>query len=326
MYRKTFAFLTLALLLPLAACDDGMGVEGPRSVSILLTDAPGDFHQAWVTIESVALVGDEDSFVLRDEAVTTDLIEWHNDVMTLVEPVAVPAGDFSQLRLVISGACVVLEGEGGEPGMIYASEGYAGEGAPEDCGAPDGDLQLPSWGQSGLKLNLPAGALTDAPGDQAILLDFIVPESFGHAAGNSGKMVMRPVVKVENVSFTGSITVDLTIADTVSLAGLGPVPEGQTDPRDATLEDFQVSIDGESEPLVFEETCETVNDVEVCTGTATFYFLMPGDYDVTVELVEGVTFDFTLNPESPVTETVDSGESATVSFEITSATAPAPST
>lgn len=323
MIRKTFAFLTLALLLPLAACDDGLGVEGPRTVSILLTDAPGDFHQAWVTIESVELVGDEDSFPLREVAVTTDLIEWNNDVMTLVEPVAVPAGDFSQLRLVISGACVVLEGEGGGMGMVYASEGYAGEGAPGECATTDHDLQLPSWGQSGLKLNLPAGALTDAPGDQAILLDFIVPESFGHPAGNSGKMVMRPVVKVENVSFTGSITVELTIADTVSLAGLGPVPQGQTDPRDATLEDFQARITGESEAIMFEESCETVNEVEVCTGTATFLFQMPGDYDVAVELVDGVTFDFTLNPESPVTETLDSGESATVSFEITSAAAPA---
>lgn len=323
MIRKTFAFLTLALLVPLAGCDDGMGVQGPRTLSVLLTDAPGDFHQAWVTIESVELVGDEDSFVLRDEAVTTDLIQWHNDVMTLVEPVAVPAGDFSQLRLVISGACVVLEGDNGEMGMVYASEGYSGDGVPAECGSSDAsDLQLPSWGQSGLKLNLPAGALTAAPGDQAILLDFIVPESFGHPAGNSGKMVMRPVVKVENVQFTGSITVELTLGDGVDLAGLGPIPDGQTDPRDATLEDFQASISGESEPVTFEETCETVNEVEVCTGSATFLFLMPGDYDVSVELVDGVEFDFTLDPASPFNETLESGESATVPFQITAASAP----
>jgi len=307
MRRNLLAAVTLALLLPLAGCDSSTGAEGPRTLSILLTDDPGQFEEAWVTIDSVKLVGEGvDAAVLMDEPVTTDLITWHNDVMTLVDEVAVPEGSYSQLRLIISGACIVV----GEGRMAYASGGYAEAGIADECLNPDGGLQLPSYAQTGLKINLPGGTL--APGGQAILLDFVVPESFGHEAGKSGKWVMHPVIKAENVSFTGTVEVTLALADGVSLEGLGPVPENETERRDATLEDFEAWMQGDAEGVAFDGD-----------GKATFYFVHPdGDgYDVWVELAVGdLVFEYGCDPD-PVP--VGSGEMVYVTCTITSAALPA---
>lgn len=316
MNRKMFAALALALLLPLAGCDDGTGVEGPSTLTILLTDDPGDFQEAWVTIERVELMGEgEDAAVLRDDAVTVDLIQYHNDVLTLVDEIEVPEGSYSQLRLVISGACIVLEGETEGESMFYASTGYAPAEAPGDCSAPDGGLQLPSYAQSGLKINLPEGSVS-APGGQAILLDFVVPESFGHQAGNSGKWVMHPVIKAENVSFTGTIQVELALADGVSLAGLGPIPDGETARRDGTLADFEALLEGETEGVPFAQAGQ--DDPFM----ATFYFVYPNveGYDVEVGLAEGdMVFTYACDPNPVV---VGSGATVSVACTITSAALP----
>jgi hypothetical protein len=64
-----------------------------------------------------------------------------------------------------------------------------------------GDLQMPSFAQSGLKVNLPGDAITVEGDDQRILLvDFDVSKSFGHQAGNSGKWVMHPVITATDMT------------------------------------------------------------------------------------------------------------------------------
>lgn len=60
MLHKVFGLLTLALMLPLAACDSSTSVGEPGTMSLLLTDEEGDFTQARVVIERIELVGDED--------------------------------------------------------------------------------------------------------------------------------------------------------------------------------------------------------------------------------------------------------------------------
>jgi hypothetical protein len=81
----------------------------------------------------------------------------------------------------------------------------------------------------------------------------------------------------------------------------------------ASLADFQASLDTETEPLAFGDPDEDG------VFTAVFLYLLPGDHEVTVELQDGVSFDFTLDPASPENVTVSSGGEASVAFEVTAA-------
>lgn len=328
MARKFSLSLIAALLLPIAACDVGTGANGPGTLSLLLTDAPGDFQNAWVTLERVELVGGgEGAVVLRDEAVTTDLLTLQNDVAVLVDDLVIPEGLYSQLRFVVSGGCIVVEGDSGEP-KVYASSGYAGLAGSEDdaCESPDGNLQMPSFSQSGIKVNLPGGAIAVAGDHHIILVDFDVAQSFGRQAGNSGQWVMHPVIRADAVY--GAVTVALTLADTVTLPEVDPDGEGGNDPRPATLGDFQARLafgpddDLDGEPDSQETLVLTDSDGDGIFS-ATFLYLVAGEgYEASVELMDGVTFDFILDPVAPQTVNVGNWENVSVTFEVTAAAVP----
>lgn len=299
MSRKIVGALALALMLPLAACDDSTTVAQPGTMSLLLTDAPGDFGQAVVVIESIELIGEGEPVMLREGADTTDLLTLSNDVEEMVAEATVPGGSYGQVRFIIPQACITVEQED-ESYMVYSSDESFTE-----CGARDGELQLPSFDETGIKVNLPAEA-TEVDGDQHIVvLDFSVEESFGQQAGASGMWVMNPVITSSTIDFTGSLTVNLTAPDSVDLDALG-----------ASLGDFQARMTGEAEPQAFTDTDEDG------TFTAEFLILVPGDYEVSVELQDDApSIDFTLDPTSPQTIPVGSGEGASFDFEVTSAVA-----
>lgn len=315
MSRKLLSTMALALMLPLAACDDSTGAEGPGTLSLLLTDAPGDFVSAIVTVDRVELVGDEDGVVvLRDEPFTEDLITLQNEAAEIVGPVTVPDGLYSQLRFIISGGCLVVEGETDD--MVYASSGYA------ECGAADGDLQMPSLAQTGIKVTLPGGAIQLSGEDQVLLLDWDVSQSYGHQAGNSGMWVMHPVIHAVDVSLSGSVTVELTAADTVVFPDVDPDGDGGNDPRPATLADFQATLgydEDDDGTLDSEEALAFTATATEGLYSATFLFVIPrDDYEVAVKLQDGVVFEFTVDPDSPQTVNLPGGGTATVSFEVTS--------
>lgn len=303
MFRKTLGLLVLALILPLAACDDSTSVGEPGLVSLKLTDAAGDFTQAHIVIDRIELVGDEDAeaeevegIVLLDEPYTTDLLTLSNDIDDLVEEETVAAGTYSQLRLVISDACIGVEQED-ESEMIYASEGF------DACGAIDGPLQMPSYGTSGLKINMPGGSIVVDGNAYILLLDFDVSESFGHEAGGSGMWVMDPVIHAEEIRLTSGITVELSVPDSVDLDAVG-----------SSLADFEANLDVEEEPVFFTD------DDEDGVYTATFFYLTAGEYELSLGLQEGVTaYDYTLDPTSPQTIPLGESEQRTISFEVTSA-------
>lgn len=300
MFRNRLGALALALTLPFAACDDGTGASADGTMSLLLTDAPGDFLQAVVEIERIELIGsggeDGGAVVLfePDNPFVTDLLALSNDVATLVEDGVVPEGTYAQLRFVIPNACIEVEGEN-QTSTIYASSGF------QECGAADGPLQMPSFEASGLKVNLPGGASRVEGDSKVILLDFNVAESFGQVAGNSGQWVLNPVIRADEVSFSGSLSVELVAAQD---AGFDAV--------NGSLADFQARLEGETVPVAFTD------DDQDGTWTATFDFLIPDTYQVTVELVDGVEYTFATDPESPQSVELGSGSDAVASFTVTS--------
>lgn len=196
MFRATLR-LTCAAALLVAACSDSSGPEGDRRVSVLLTDAPGDILEAHVTIDRIYLQSADDAtegdgrVTLMDEPVTVDLLTLTDELMALVEDAVIPAGEFSQLRFVISGGYIVVEGAEGEDPRIFAtSEDYSE--LPEGA-VVAGQLHMPSFSQSGLKVNFATGLVLEE--ETTLLVDFDVEESFGQEAGASGMWVMHPVLK-----------------------------------------------------------------------------------------------------------------------------------
>jgi hypothetical protein len=195
--RRSFAFVAVAALAIVGACTEGPMSTRMSRVNLLLTDAPGDVLAAVVTIDRIYLQGSDAEgeggrIVLRDEDVTTDLLTLVDDTQLLVDDVEVPEATYHQLRFVISGGYIEVENDDGSTSIYASSTDYAG--LPEGA-VVAGQLRMPSFAQSGLKVNLPSDLLTVGADPVWVLVDFDVSQSFGRAAGNSGAWVMSPVLQ-----------------------------------------------------------------------------------------------------------------------------------
>src|SRR5262245_45442145 len=121
------------------------GPEAPSGASI---------GAAVVTISSIYLVGEAGNVILTDQPVTTDLMTLSNDLKTLGGGAVVPAGHYEQLRFVIDGAYIQVGA--GDARKTYATADYA----PAADLQVDGELQMPSYTESGFKVVLPDGGLS----------------------------------------------------------------------------------------------------------------------------------------------------------------------
>ncbi|NNC15547.1 DUF4382 domain-containing protein [Corallococcus exiguus] len=306
---KTLRHLTSTLLMAtgllfLAACGDGKS-----HVTLKLTDAPGDgIEKAVVTISKVYLKGsvegedgkgDKGDVVLLSEPVTTDLLTLANDTADLVKDAEVPAGTYKELRFVITGGYIQVKQDG--TSRIFATSANY-EGLPEGAQV-DGDLHMPSASSSGLKVKFDKDAdvtITSDDDQKVILVDFDVAQSFGKEAGNSGKWVMRPVIKGADMEFSGNVEVTLE-AGSVSLP-LGPT-------QLASFSAVLINADGSRETLSFSASTAT-------RYVADFKYLLPGTYQVDLVAPAGVSF--TTDITRPATATVSSGAESDVHFVLTS--------
>lgn len=279
--RFQLSTLLLALLVAFAGCDNADPGDGSDTgtLRVLLTDAPGDFLSAVVTIDEIYLQaeeGDDDPengrTILSDDQVTVDLLTLQNAVLALVDDEEIPAGTYHQLRLVISGGYIEVEDEDGGSTIYASSDAYAAAQGVE----ADGRLQMPSYAQSGLKIILPDDLAEIEDEEQVVLLDFDVAESFGHPAGNSGMWVMRPVVRATDLAFTGTVALTLTLDDGVEL------------PSDTlTLADFSAALDKDGEIIEVPFSDEDGDGLYAVE----FQYLAPATYPVDLVAPEGVTVE-----------------------------------
>ncbi len=299
--RIRLTILLLAFVVGFTGCDNAD--TGTATLRVVLTDAPGDFLSAVVTVDQVYLQaqdGDLDPegsrIILLDDPVTVDLLTLQNEVLDLVDGENVPAGRYHQLRLVISGGYIEVEDDDGGSTIYASSDDYAAEHGV----VAEGQLQMPSYASSGLKITLP-NELAEIEGDQNIvLLDFDVTESYGRQAGNSGMWVMHPVVHASDLAFTGGVSVSLVLDDDVTL------PEG------VTLADFFAELDkgGDVLSIAFADLDE--DDIY----TVDFLYLAPGLYPLGIAAPEGLTI--TTDVELPIDVSALSGTVEDVAIVITS--------
>jgi hypothetical protein len=296
--------LGLAALVGVAACGDSTSPAASTGrITLLLTDAPGDFEKAVVTISEIYLQGRE-RVVLMDTPVTTDLLTLANTTAELVDDAVIPAGSYSELRFVITGGYIEVENADGSTSIHASSPDY--EGLPAGATVA-GSLQMPSFAQSGLKVKIPAGGLEIAGERKIVLVDFDVSRSFGHQAGNSGKWVMHPVLTATEIETSGSLAVSLALADTVPLPSINGEP--------VTLGQFRAVLEtaeGSSEELALTDA----DGDGVFEGT--YAFLLPGAYTIDFRAPSD-SVQFTTAPGRPIAVTVGSSGDATVSATLTSA-------
>ena len=309
MSRTLVGVFALFLVFTLGGCEDSAGVGDSGSLSIFLTDDPG-FLEAWVNIERIELVGGGEGEgagiqVLGENFGDIDLLTLANQAMLLVDETTVEATTYSQLRFIIPKACIVLGevvGDEDVPSAVYASPDY------DLCNKAEinnGDLQLPSFDQTGIKVQLPNEELVVSAEQQALLVDFDVSESFGHEAGNSGKWVMHPVIRAEDMGLSRNIIVELSLG-TLELSE----PE--------TLgSNFQAKLGLDGTPVEF-----TGPDGEG-KFTATFLYVLPGQsYEVYVDQKETSTLQCALNPASYQTVNLTSDQDEIVSWVVDTPSTP----
>lgn len=191
----------------LTGCGGGDG-DDAGTMRVMLTDLPAsDVTEVHVHIVRIEVVGAGGPVVLLNDADIPDDIELTalaaNPIL-LGQPL-VPAGTFTQVRLIVSGA----DGEN----WVRTSDGERH------------DVRIPSGPQTGTKLV--TGRFAVGAGEVVtLLLDFNAAASV-HEASNSGQWIMRPtvaasVVPVGQLNF-GSIEGTVLDDEGLPLA----VPENQ---------------------------------------------------------------------------------------------------
>jgi hypothetical protein len=173
----------------LAACGGGGSgsSDANGTLRLHLTDAPAcGFDTVFVTVEKVrvhrsATATDAEggwSEVVLPTPQRIDLLTLTNGALAPLGQTLLPAGTYTQLRLVLS------ENTAANPlANAVRATGSASETA----------LTTPSAAQSGLKLNVNIEVAPDRIADVAI--DFDTCKSFVRA-GNSGKVILKPVLSV----------------------------------------------------------------------------------------------------------------------------------
>lgn len=308
--NRTLVLPLLAGTLLLGACEASTGSlePGEASLSVKLTDAPGDLKEARVKLSKVVLQGTQtgDSTSSRQEFAVSSA-EWI-DLLTLsggklkdlVSGAAVQPGTYTQLRLVVDGAYVVTR-----DGKVYATSGAQ---LPSGLTAT-GELVCPSCSQSGFKVKFPGGiTVQDAT---TLVVDFDVNQSFGHEAGKSGKFILKPVL----IGTRGGSTTPLgSIGGTVALAQGVTIPAcgGQ-----ATL-DLTRFV-----PTATDAgTSTTKTGTTQANGAYTIGAVPAGTYAMGVDRVgfaNGDTLSFTATA-TPSAVTVASGAAAASNYSVTAAT------
>jgi hypothetical protein len=316
---RATAVVVLAAAAGLAACDgtgssdlSGPDLSSGSSLTVRMTDAPGDLEAAWVRVTEIRLPGESDAdgggTILEVEDPEALIPLTPEAVTDLISDEPVEPGVYGQLRLVIDGG--VAEST---DGRVWT---FGGAEHPDGLEA-DGRLKCPSCGQTGVKVNLPGGALELEDEAVVLMLDFNVSESFGHVAGRSGKFILRPTITSSVVETSGDVRGSVVVGDGVSLPECGGEARSVEDftPRAVRADDPETSVTAEVE----------AENEEGTEGSYSMRYLQPGDWDMTFIAekefevdggTETLTFEATADPGRV---TVESGVPTTADYTVTGA-------
>lgn len=289
--------LTACFALAAAACSESTSVEGDTHLRVLLTDAAAEYIEtASVDIGAVEILPADNGAPIPLSEDGTDglqnLFELQDAATMVLGEATFDAGAYEQIRMIVEAAHVTLK-----------------EGYEFTDGSTEKALEVPSGAQTGIKLILSAaepdedGPLILAPGEQEIVLDFDVSQSFliqGNPETPAGihGMLFKPTIRVSLPSAAGTITGTVSTAlEDVSVEGLTVAAE---------------RVEDEEGEEVGEGQTETATGKTKADGTYELHYIVPGTYIVTVGVGEGLTTE----PESVEVEVGATETVADVNFEV----------
>ena len=287
----------VAIATALAACGDGGGSPSNTiSFSVLLRDAPGDLQHAVVTIGEVDLVNADGVQVISGTPVTEDLLTLAASAAPLVQGAEVASGNYQELRLKITGACIAVD-NGTRGSTVYATTGY--DGTP--CGGPAEGTLLASLEAAGVKVATQGDALQLTSAQKSVLVDFDVGQSFKNAGGS---WVLDPVVTGIDAALAGSIHLSTQLGTDVTLIDIF----GQT----RSLTEFSAVL------VLAGDTLATVALADSSGGvfTADMLYLAPDTYELSLVPPTGLSAVFT-TPQMPLVVPVGSSEVVTEAVTVT---------
>jgi hypothetical protein len=207
--KINFIIFTL-ILISFYSCSnsesDANKLEGiAPKISVRLVDAPGDFKAVNVEVLDVMIKMDDDSdgeggwITLDVQNTTVNLLDFTGGIsQVLVDRFPIPAGTLSQMRLVLGdGNTIVIENDS-EEDIEY-------------------ELKTPSAQQSGLKLKV--NTVIEEGFTYDFILDFDVEKSI-IIAGNSGNIILKPVLYVSTEVSSGIIEGTIEPSDVPSIASV----------------------------------------------------------------------------------------------------------
>lgn len=188
--RNIFYVLLLSIAVIAAGCkkDDNSTTPqtGSPQLKIYMADAAAHYGSVNIQVTKVEVHqgGDTSSsagswLVVKDSVQNVDLMQLRNGVTAVLGNAPLPAGQYSQIRLIIGTGSYLTD----ESGTRH-------------------DLTVPSGSQSGLKLNHPF-TLQDGI-TYEMTLDFDASKSIVVTGNSSYKL--KPVIRVEANALTGSIS------------------------------------------------------------------------------------------------------------------------
>jgi hypothetical protein len=190
-----FGILLLALILDFCSKNQkSSGNTGNPRLQIMLTDGPfPDAKEVWVDIQQVQIIMEDTAHPIvldGSHPGVYNLLAFTNGKDTLLADATIPAGTISQIRLIL-----------GDNNYIVTK---SGDQIP---------LKTPSGQESGLKVQV------HQPVSGGILyrlkLDFDAGRSIVKA-GNSGKYLLKPVLRIISLEPSGGDIKGVVVPDTVS--------------------------------------------------------------------------------------------------------------
>jgi hypothetical protein len=181
MKRNLFGLLVaLGLLVAAVSCDSD---EKNARLQVWLTDGPGDYEEVNIDIQGVEVHSDLNDNgkgwkSLDVESGVYNLLELTNGLDTLIGELEMPAGQVSQIRLIL-----------GDNNSIKVD-------------GQTHDLSTPSSQQSGLKIQVHAALVEGVT--YKILLDFDVAKSI--VKTGAGAYVLKPVIRSIAEASSGAIS------------------------------------------------------------------------------------------------------------------------
>ncbi len=216
--KNLYLFLTLSLAalmtLTLASCGgsggSGSSSSGDGTLSLSLTDSTTqDYRAVYVTIDRVDVHRADGNWeVVANPQATYNLLELVNGVTVVLGEDQLPAGDYTQMRLIIGDTP-----DDGQniAGNAHPHANYLLIGDTLD----DEPLKIPSGPQTGIKLV--SGFTINESQTTELLLDFDAMRSVVKA-GASGLYLLKPTIKVlkvaEYTSVEGTVTATINEVST----------------------------------------------------------------------------------------------------------------